>query len=113
MSSSKIPTLNLTISAWILLILFIIIYFIKELLKLAASPSWYFQQWESYHDLAIIITTVIIIWLNPLDEVQSSLYTWDFGRSVALLLSSRFLYPEQLCLIKHELAINVFVFENC
>ena len=69
MSSSKIPTLNLTISAWILLILFIIIYIIKELLKLAASPSWYFQQLESYHDLAIIITTVIIIWLNPLDEV--------------------------------------------
>jgi len=67
-SASQAATVNLAVSAWILLIIFIIIYIIKEILKLSASPRRYFIQLESYHDIVIIITTILIVWLNLLED---------------------------------------------
>jgi hypothetical protein len=34
------------------------------LMQLAASPRTYFRQLESYHDIVIISTTVVIVWLD-------------------------------------------------
>jgi hypothetical protein len=39
---------------------------------LAASPRTYFQQWESYHDIIIISTTIVIAWLDLFQVLLSS-----------------------------------------
>jgi len=65
--ASKATEVNeVAITAWIFLIIFLVIYVLKEALKFISSPARYFQQLESYHDLLIIATTLSIVWLNPL-----------------------------------------------
>ena len=48
-------------TAWIILIMFLFIYIVRETLSLSIRQQKYFCKWETYRNLAIIVSTILVV----------------------------------------------------
>ena len=64
--------------SWVLLIIFTLIYVINETMKFYTSPKHYFMKWDTYIDLSLIISFLLITFhVDPFqEEFSMALWQW-------------------------------------
>ena len=68
--------------AWVSLIIFTVIYVTNESVKIITTPKLYFKKWDSYIDLLLIISFLLISFhSNPFTEnpITMSLWQWHMA----------------------------------
>ena len=64
--------------SWFLLVIFTLLYFINEMIKVLTTTKRYFSQWDSYIDIALIISFPLIsIHSNPFSN-DIAIARWQF-----------------------------------
>ena len=64
--------------SWVLLIIFTLIYVINETMKFYTSPKHYFMKWDTYIDLSLIISFLLITFHEDPFQEEFSMALWQW-----------------------------------
>ena len=65
-------------TAWIILILFLFIYIVRETVSLSIKQQKYFSKWETYRNLAIIASIFLVVYKGSPRTSDLKLQRWQY-----------------------------------
>ena len=76
--STNYHNLNIAFAAWMFLILFVIFYTFREIIKIASDQKSYFLRWDAYRNIFIVVSVFLICHQGHPLEKNIRLQRWQY-----------------------------------